>query len=269
MTTLPGRDSYPNTAHSVAIAGMVILASLVFSPFIFLQGVIGAEASILVYYLPTMGVPLWIAHAIRKKKTGATGFDLTLRNRRIVPFVMLASVTLLFGVAEPISSLIPISDFFRQALLDMAGQSGFFAFLLMVVAAPIFEELLFRGIILEGLLNNYTTGKAVLISSLIFGAVHLNPWQFVTGTVLGIFMGWVYANTRSVLPTIIIHASANATGYLMRFFVDIESMLDQTIEDTFGSIVNYGLFVVGSILLMLVCVFFLKKEFRKTELGIT
>ena len=78
-------------------------------------------------------------------------------------------MALLFGVITPIDSLIPMPEILKKALLDLAGQNGIFSFLLIVIAAPILEELLFRGIILDGLLKNYSPLKSILISSFLFG----------------------------------------------------------------------------------------------------
>ncbi|MFA9290581.1 MAG: lysostaphin resistance A-like protein, partial [Solirubrobacteraceae bacterium] len=57
------------------------------------------------------------------------------------------------------------------------------------VFAPIFEEILFRGIILKGLLNNRKKPIfAIIFTSLLFGLVHGNPWQFIGAFTLGIIM---------------------------------------------------------------------------------
>jgi hypothetical protein len=44
----------------------------------------------------------------------------------------------------------------------------------------------------------------------LFGATHLNPWQFVSGTALGLMFAWWYARTRSLIPSLAGHALANA-----------------------------------------------------------
>jgi membrane protease YdiL (CAAX protease family) len=81
-------------------------------------------------------------------------------------------------------------------------------FLLMIVA-PVTEELLFRGIILRGLLSRYRPAVAVVLTALLFGAVHLNPWQFLSATFLGIAFGWFFLRTGSVALCVIAHAISN------------------------------------------------------------
>lgn len=46
----------------------------------------------------------------------------------------------------------------------------------MVIAAPVLEELIFRGMMLEGLLKKYSPVTSIIISSILFGVAHLNPW---------------------------------------------------------------------------------------------
>jgi hypothetical protein len=126
--------------------------------------------------------------------------------------------------------------------------------------------LIFRGVILDGLLKRYSPTKSILISSLLFGLVHLNPWKFVTGFVLGFFIGWVYNNTKSLTTSIIIHASFNITAYLFRISLDMEKLMNSALVETYEGLINLVAIIVGSILIVLSCMYFLKKEFKIKEL---
>jgi hypothetical protein len=79
-----------------------------------------------------------------------------------------------------------------------------------VIVAPLTEELLFRGLILRGFLSHYSTPKAIIVSALLFGFFHLNPWQFTGAVVLGAIFAWWFVKTRSLLPCIFGHALNNA-----------------------------------------------------------
>ena len=72
------------------------------------------------------------------------------------------------------------------------------------------EELLVRGLILRGFLGHYSARKAILASAMFFGVLHLNPWQFIGATALGILFAWWFIETRSMLPCFLGHAFANA-----------------------------------------------------------
>lgn len=254
---------YPNHSQSWGIAGLLILGMLLFSPIHFIMSkFIGNEASMLLYYLFAVGGPFLIANATRKRKTDKKSFNLRIENVRIIPLLVLTTIGLLFGIILPISSLIPVPEIVKDALMGMAGQSGFFSFVLMVIAAPILEELIFRGIILDGLLDKYSPMKSILISSFLFGIVHLNPWQLITGLIIGIFAGWIYYKTRSLSLAIIIHASANLNAYLFRLISDADaSSMDDTLVEGFGGVFNLVMVIVVSVLTVGGCIYLLKREF--------
>ena len=71
---------------------------------------------------------------------------------------------------------------------------GFLMYFQTLITAPIFEELLFRGIILNGLLNKYknSSKKAIIYSAMVFGLVHLNIPQGIHAFIGGIILGSIY-----------------------------------------------------------------------------
>lgn len=88
-----------------------------------------------------------------------------------------------------------------------------FGVLSIALLAPILEELLFRGAI-QGVLSN-TLGKpwvAIVVSSLIFGVVHMNPAQIPFAFLLGMMFGWLYYRTGSLLPGIVGHVLNNSVA---------------------------------------------------------
>src|SRR5919106_1377570 len=116
-------------------------------------------------------------------------------------------------------SVLPPPDWVTEAfepLYDPQNMWG--ALLTLVIAAPLTEEPIFRGLILRGFLARYPTRKAVLVSALLFGAVHLNPWQFVGGTAFGVLAGWGLVRTGSVVPGFVGHALNNGLPSLAQAF---------------------------------------------------
>ncbi|MCB9666504.1 MAG: CPBP family intramembrane metalloprotease [Myxococcales bacterium] len=85
----------------------------------------------------------------------------------------------------------------------------------IVVAAPIGEELIFRGLIFRGLIRNYRPALAVLLSAILFGIAHMAPTRFVYATLMGIVLSVVVLRTGSVLPSIASHAAFNAMPVLL------------------------------------------------------
>lgn len=133
----------------------------------------------------------------------------------IVIFLLLVITPLLSIVYEPISSLIPAPEWFSKAM-ESALNISIPSFISVVIIAPVFEEVLCRGIILEGLLKNKLKPQhAILWSALIFAVMHLNPWQGVYAFIIGCLMGWVYYKTRSLWTTILVHFINNGLSFLV------------------------------------------------------
>lgn len=255
--------SYPGIGQSIGITALnIITAILIIKVQPTVNLLVGKEASLLVCELIIVGIPLAIAYLIRRKLTNNNSFNLRMENIRIIPFIIIGSVVLLIGVASPIGNLIPIPESWEKHFMDFGSQTGIFTFLLLVIAAPILEELLFRGIILDGLLCRYSPLFSIILSSLLFGLSHLNPWSFINGFIIGSFSGWVYFKTRSVLPSVIIHASANLCGFVIRYFIDINSLMNDSLDKIFGGTSNLILSVVLSIIIATLCILFLNKEFQ-------
>ena len=265
-------ENYPSIAQSWGILGIMIATTVILIPTLMFFGPdpssMSFGAQILIATLLGTGIPCWIIYLIRKKKTNIGSFNLSIENRRIIPLIVLIAIPLNLGIAGPLIELVPMTDFFREMMremvLEMASDQGLLMFIALVIAAPILEELIFRGIMLDGLLRIYSPTKAVIVSSLLFGLIHLNPAQFVGGALVGGFMGWVYVHTRSVMATILIHAVFNLTAFTESYFIDVEEAIDMSYAEILGGTTNYVLVVLGSVVVTLGCGFLLDREFKKS-----
>jgi len=83
------------------------------------------------------------------------------------------------------------------------------AILKVAIMAPIVEELIFRGVIMHGLMRNYSKFTAVFVSALMFALFHLNPWQFPATFILGLLLGLLMVRTRNIYLCILGHAINN------------------------------------------------------------
>lgn len=81
----------------------------------------------------------------------------------------------------------------------------------MVVLAPIFEEYIFRKLIIDRTIH-YGEGIAIVVSAFLFALFHGNLNQFAYAFVLGLFWGFLYAKTGSVKYTIWMHMCINFLG---------------------------------------------------------
>lgn len=104
----------------------------------------------------------------------------------------------------------PMPDFMVQALSSQAYLP--LLALAIVVAAPVWEELFFRGFMFQGILHSRLGGSgAVAITSVAFAAVHLQyDWLgMLTILVMGALLGTIRLLTGSTLLTIVLHALNN------------------------------------------------------------
>lgn len=83
-----------------------------------------------------------------------------------------------------------------------------FTFISVVILAPIFEELIFRGMILNTL-TKYNKMFAIIVTSLLFGLLHLNITQAIPAFFMSLVLCYMYVQTDSIFVTILAHAGNN------------------------------------------------------------
>lgn len=118
--------------------------------------------------------------------------------------------------------LTSVHEFFpehSQALETIIGQRKFLITLLSVgIFIPVFEEILFRGLIFNELRNSTNLFFAVIIQSLIFGIVHVNTLQVLYTFAGGIILALIYIRVKSIWAPILIHVLWNSTSVSLGWF---------------------------------------------------
>lgn len=97
-----------------------------------------------------------------------------------------------------------------------AGMSrNVWGILAVAIGAPLVEELLFRGGVMNSMHRvGYSSRFMIICSALIFGLFHINPAQIPFAFLLGLLLGWLYYRTGSLLPGILCHFINNSIGVL-------------------------------------------------------
>ncbi|MGF1515167.1 MAG: lysostaphin resistance A-like protein [Elainellaceae cyanobacterium] len=90
-------------------------------------------------------------------------------------------------------------------------------FFTAAVAAPIFEEFLFRGFLLPSLTRYMAAWPAIALSAFIFAAAHLSVSEILPLMVLGIVLGFVYTRSRNLLAPMLLHSLWNSATMLGLF----------------------------------------------------
>jgi membrane protease YdiL (CAAX protease family) len=143
----------------------------------------------------------------------------------------------------------PINGGFARQVFDLSRDLPPRSSSLFVSIPSIFEEVAFRGIVLTVFLSKYSERKSIIFSSFGFGLMHLFNltggrelvWvmgQVVWGTTIGLFYGYVFVRTRSLLPPMIVHYLSNAfVGSLSGYMQDRASV---EIQALYGVVFSFG-----------------------------
>lgn len=92
-----------------------------------------------------------------------------------------------------------------------------FTFLSVVIVAPIFEELIFRGMIYNQMAR-YSKMFAIVMTSVLFGLLHLNLSQSIPAFFISLVLCYMYEKTQSLSVTIFGHAANNFIVSLVGYY---------------------------------------------------
>ncbi len=102
----------------------------------------------------------------------------------------------------------PVENIVAELVADL---SPWAAIPFMVVLAPIFEEYIFRKLLIDRTVK-YGEGTAIFVSALMFALFHGNLNQFAYAMTLGLFWGFLYVKTGSIKYTFFMHMTINFLG---------------------------------------------------------
>ena len=162
-----------------------------------------------------LGAPLWAA--ARKGRGVVEDFGLRVKAVDIPVGLALGAATqvvLIPLLYLPIFWLIGDRDLSEEArsLTDRADNpvGVVLLVLIVVVGAPIIEELFFRGLLLRALEKRWNATVGLVVSSLVFGAVHFQPLQTPALVLFGFVAGVLAIRTGRLGASIFAHVAFNA-----------------------------------------------------------
>lgn len=136
-------------------------------------------------------------------------------------------------------------------------------YLKVLLIAPFFEELIYRGILLALLLYHLSPKWSILLSSILFSILHMNPTQFFLAFILGLFCGWYYTKTRNLLSCIIIHSISNLIGIaFIRYFLGVIKLKTITSDIRLFQFNFPWLFLIMAFFLIAVGFFYLYRSLQ-------
>lgn len=172
-----------------------------------------------------------VVRASKRWGTGRLGPDLGLRFRWSDigwgPLVWLLAFAAAIAVGVVLQPFPELQGSNTDILADDPSVSTVVAMAVVaVLAAPLFEELLFRGLMLRALLSALPAGPAIALQSLAFGLVHVQPDEglgnvglIVTLAAVGAAFGFAAHRARRLGPAIVGHALFNTVATVATLLV--------------------------------------------------
>jgi uncharacterized protein len=165
-------------------------------------------------WLGLLGAPIW---ASRIKGAGSLAEDFGFSFRwSDVPLGVVAGVVcqyfLVWLIYLPLRQFVSQHDLeapVRQVTDNAHGVSYFILTVVVVVGAPIVEELFFRGLVLRSLQRRFSDAWAVVGSAVVFGVAHFELLQLPALVALGIVLGVMAVRTKRLGLGIFTHAGFN------------------------------------------------------------
>ncbi len=229
----PPRPPAPTLPVAAAVGAIgVLTVSLIVSKFV-LEALVDYEWPLVVYILilATLGYGpsvLWCRYVSRHWGSGSVGPDIGLEPRWSDlgwgPVIWLAALAAQIAVAAVIIGLgVPISSN-TDGITDLRTDRTYVVSIVItaVIAAPIVEEMVFRGVVLRGLRSRLPVVPAILLQGVLFGCAHVDPvrGRGNAGLVLvlsgvGVTFGAAAVLLRRIGPTIVAHAIFNGVVLLI------------------------------------------------------
>ncbi|MBO4642764.1 MAG: CPBP family intramembrane metalloprotease [Bacteroidaceae bacterium] len=121
---------------------------------------------------------------------------------------ILAAVAGIFA-SDLLSERFELPNLLEEQIKDMAH--NFWGILAVAIIGPVVEELVFREAILGHMLRNRVEPwTAMIVSAILFGAIHMNPAQIPFAAIMGLLLAIIYYKTGNIIITSIIHILNNS-----------------------------------------------------------
>jgi len=180
-------------------------------------------STLFLFFLP----PFFYAFICHKKPFVHLGFNYTVNIKQIFIIVLIIFASLpIVGALQELTTMLPWSkatllqfkaaeEAYDKQVMIIARMDNFLDYLISIIMIAflpaVFEETLFRGG-LQNLLSRWFKLPivAIIITSIIFSAVHGSYLGFLSRFALGFVLGWVYYRTGNIWLNIIGHFVNNA-----------------------------------------------------------
>lgn len=142
-----------------------------------------------------------------------------------VTVILALSVSLGLNALLALTGFVESSQTYRQVADHQYGVVFGIGLLLYGMISPLAEEILFRGVIYNRLRRHFGPLVGIAASALFFGIFHGNLVQGVYGTVMGIFIAYMYERSGKFFTPVLFHAVANLAVYTAAYLQGVQEIL--------------------------------------------
>ena len=168
-----------------------------------------------------LGAPLWSTY-FKGRRSLVLDFGLRMRGRDIpiglaAGFATQLVLAVVIGLVYPLLGIDPEQVGTSAERLTSSATNTLGVVLLVAIvalAAPLFEELFYRGLWLRAVERRLGTGWAVAISSLIFGVIHFQVFDLPALLAFGLVAALLTVRTGRLGPAIWAHVAFNLTAVI-------------------------------------------------------
>ena len=197
---------------------------------------------------------VWFYTRIR----GGKGLKIRMSTAGLNPNIILAGTLWVLSaqvLLEPLSMMLPGGE-------NSGVGRGLWACVTALIVAPVLEELLCRGVVLESVRRCWGSKVAVVVSALFFGLIHVEPATTVVAVVVGAILGVIYLRTASLYSVICIHSINNAAA-LALIYIGIGG--DTLYDVVGGGVTYYIIYAVAALIFALMTAETARLVLRKRE----
>lgn len=146
--------------------------------------------------------------------------NIGIKNVISIVIICIAFSMILSGIVEYVIKFFP--SYNETSKMISMSMNSILGVLAVLICAPIFEEILFRGMILGEIKGKINITAVIIIQGILFGIYHMNLFQSIYAGVLGILLGFLCVKTGSIVGSIIAHITFNICGStILPYLVDL------------------------------------------------
>lgn len=191
-------------------------------------------------------VALFIFHRRAKKRGSSLSEDATLYFKEMKPLKTIGFFVFGFASATAVSALITIlPKFFLTQAYHVSvnrmylGRDLLLTLFTILFTAPVTEEIIFRGYMLNTLLERLPENLAITISSIIFALLHGSPIWILYAFLLGQILARTSMKEDNIAYGVILHIGFNSTS-IINLFISESDTLNKALFGSKALIALYG-----------------------------